>query len=296
MKFYCIFPHNFTINCSEIRIGAEEAIRLVSWVSRICFASTPPPLPKFPRRRRHLLGTRKSNSHAILGKQFMHEKQFFITALAEVRRSTCAVCGGIATKINFHSFARMDLCRSEMYSKNYENILRGGVSRNRKSSRGLTVAWDCHVDSNRSALVHLLATASIKHPLNWRWTSSSLRFLWRVMKESQRGRMAPATLQPRFRKETRKLNRQPSRAEWTLLFTFLMTSRVEKAHRNGERRKWNWGERAFVTAPEGRVVAGIVLVSGCHIGEGLLGSASSIALSNETSSWKAGLISIEHLN
>lgn len=67
-----------------------------------------------------------------------------------------------------------------------------------------------------------------------------------------------------------------------------MTSRVEKAHRNGERRKWNWGERAFVTAPEGRVVAGIVLVSGCHIGEGLQGSASSVALSYETSSWKAG--------
>lgn len=45
MKFYCIFPHNFTINCSEIRTGAEEAIRLVSGVSRICFALTLPPPP-----------------------------------------------------------------------------------------------------------------------------------------------------------------------------------------------------------------------------------------------------------
>lgn len=63
MKFYCIFPHNFTINCSEARIGAEGTIRLVSWVSRICFASTTPqilrPLPPPPP----LLGTQKSIPH-----------------------------------------------------------------------------------------------------------------------------------------------------------------------------------------------------------------------------------------
>lgn len=139
MKFYCIFPHNFTINCSEIRIGAEEAIRLVSRVSRICFASTPPaPLPSRPSKTSSW-DSKVKLTHAILGKQFMHEKQFFITALAEVRRSTCAVCGGIATKINFHSFTRMDLCRSEMYSKNYENILRGGVSK--MESRRESAQW-----------------------------------------------------------------------------------------------------------------------------------------------------------
>lgn len=43
MKFYCIFPHNFTINCSEIRIGAERKKRFDWFLECHEFALLPHP-------------------------------------------------------------------------------------------------------------------------------------------------------------------------------------------------------------------------------------------------------------
>lgn len=181
-------------------------------------------------------------------KQFMHEKQFFITAYAGKWSGKMAnVCETLDK--NQFPFIHTNRFATKM-NENYEgNLFR--AKNEIKSHREITVALNWHVD-NRSARCgewNCSHQASIKLMVNF--TQSSFVALYAFMKRTKscyaRGEFFffVPSIQKKMRKKN--LNRQPEwrkYSEMNSFFTYLMTSKKRTAKveetewaRGGERVK-----------------------------------------------------------